>query len=74
MTVDYLKMTVDTLATLPLEKQEEVYDFAKFLKATTAKPEVKRVSKKKSVFNIIGLGKSGLKDVSLNHDKYLYDE
>jgi hypothetical protein len=37
MAVDYLKMTVDTLATLPIEKQEEVYNFTLFLKSISQK-------------------------------------
>ena len=74
MAIDYLKKTVDTLASLPLEKQEEVYDFAKFLKKTAAEPAAKGKGRKGSVLNIIGLGRSGVNDVALNHDKYLYDE
>lgn len=74
MATNYLKMTVNTLATLPLEKQEEVYDFVKFLKASTEKLTIYKKSKKGSVLNLIGLGKSGLGDMALNHDKYLYDE
>jgi len=74
MAFDYLKMTVDTLATLPLEKQVEVYDFAKFLKTTAVRPVIKKKTKKGSLLKIVGLGKSGAKDIALNHDKYLYDE
>ncbi|MBN1604799.1 MAG: hypothetical protein JW915_24530 [Chitinispirillaceae bacterium] len=73
MTIDYLKMTIDTLAALPREKQEEVYDFTQFLKASS-KQTIKRKKRKSSILNIIGVGKSGLGDLSLNHDKYLYDE
>lgn len=72
MAVDYLRMTADTLATLPLEKQEEVYDFARFLKTTAEQAATMRKKRKGSVLNIIGLGKSGLGDMALNHDKYLY--
>lgn len=75
MAADYLKMTVDTLATLPPEKQEEVYDFAEFLKAnSTTKTAAKQSNKKGSVLNIIGLGKSDVSDVAQNHDKYLYEK
>jgi hypothetical protein len=74
MSVDYLKMTIDTLAKLPLEKQEEVYDFTLFLKASSKQEAAKEHKRKGSILNIIGLGKSGLGDISLNHDKYLYDE
>ena len=74
MAVDYLKMTIDTLATLPLEKQVEVYDFTLFLKAASKQGDAKVKRRKGSILNIVGLGKSGLGDMSLNHDKYLYDE
>lgn len=74
MAADYLKRTVDTLASLPLEKQEEVYDFARFLKETTPRPAAGGKVKKGSVLNIVGLGGSGARDIALNHDKYLYDE
>jgi hypothetical protein len=69
-----MRMTIDTIATLPLEKQVEVYDFAKFLKSSTNKTPAKKKTGKGSILNIIGLGKSGLGDLSVNHDKYLYDE
>lgn len=74
MPTDYLKSAYETMTTLPLEKQEEVYDFVNFLKMATVHSPVKHRTKKGSVRNIIGLGKSGLCDISLNHDKYLYDE
>ena len=74
MAADYLRMTAETLATLPLEKQEEVYDFAKFLKTSSASATGRKKEKKGSVLNLIGLGKSGVGDIALNHDKYLYDE
>jgi len=74
MAVDYLRRTVDTLASLPLEKQAEVYDFVNFLKEKTKEPAAKEKGKKGSVLNIIGLGKSGIGNVALDHDKYLYDE
>jgi hypothetical protein len=71
MASDYLRMTADTLATLPLEKQEEVYDFARFLKANTTHTATIEKKRKGSVLNIIGIGKSGVGDLALNHDKYL---
>jgi hypothetical protein len=74
MAADYLKMTIDTLATLPMEKQQEVYDFTQFLKASSKQNTTKAKRHKGSILNIIGLGKSGLGDISLNHDRYLYDE
>ncbi len=74
MGADYLRMTTETLATLPPEKQEEVYDFAKFLEASSADVTGRKKEKKGSVLNLIGLGKSGVGDIALNHDKYIYDE
>jgi hypothetical protein len=74
MATDYMRMTIDTIATLPREKQEEVYDFVRFLKTSSGKTAGKEKTRKGSVLNIIGLGKSGLGDLAINHDKYLYDE
>jgi hypothetical protein len=74
MATDYMRMTIDTIATLPREKQEEVYDFVRFLKTSSDKTAGKEKTRKGSVLNIIGLGKSGLGDLAINHDKYLYDE
>jgi hypothetical protein len=74
MATDYMRMTIDTIATLPREKQEEVYDFVRFLKTSSGKTTGKEKTRKGSILNIIGLGKSGLGDLAINHDKYLYDE
>lgn len=74
MANDYLKMTIDTLAMLPREKQAEVYDFTQFLKTSSKQSVTKAKKRNGSILNIIGLGKSGLRDISINHDKYLYDE
>ncbi len=74
MAANYLKMTVDTLATLPPGKQEEVYDFAEFLKLTSTQMRPPKNNRKSTVLEIISLGKSGIGDLAFNHDKYLYDE
>jgi hypothetical protein len=74
MAADFLKMTVNTLATLPLRKQEEVYDFAEFLRLSSVRTSPRKHNRKSTVLEIIGLGKSGIGDLALNHDKYLYDE
>jgi hypothetical protein len=73
MIPDYAKKLADTAATLPLEKQAELCDFAEFLKKTTETKTAKK-SGKSSVLKLIGIGKSGVSDISRNHDKYLYDE
>jgi len=72
MRANYIKLTVDTMETLPADKQVEVYDFAKFLKKKT-KAATKRNQKKTSIFDLFGIGESGCSDISLNHDKYLYE-
>ena len=75
MPANYVKLTADTMGVLPREKQAEVYDFAKYLRASSkAVSANSRRRKKGSVLNLIGLGKSGVGDIALNHDKYLYDE
>lgn len=60
------------MATLPTEKQAEVYDFAKFLKKNTP-TRIKKTKKKASILDLIGMGESGCSDISINHDKYLYE-
>jgi len=72
MATSILKMTVDTMTSLPVEKQAEVYDFARFLKART-KPMIKKNDRSCSALGLIGIGKSGKGDIALNHDKYLYE-
>jgi hypothetical protein len=72
MSIDYLKMTANTLATLPPAKQAEVYDFATYLKVRTSSITRKHV-KKDSVLDLVGIGESGKNDIALNHDKYLYE-
>jgi hypothetical protein len=73
------------MTALPTEKQVEVYDFAKFLKKNfkpihknsfkknlSNKKYIKSVNKS-SILDIIGIGASGCSDISLHHDKYLYE-
>ncbi|MBN1981175.1 MAG: DUF2281 domain-containing protein [Chitinivibrionales bacterium] len=72
MAYDYIRLTVNTMEALPAERQVEVYDFAKFLKEKT-KTALKKSTKKSSILNLIGIGKSGCSDIALNHDKYLYE-
>ena len=74
MIPDYAKKLADTAATLPLEKQAELCDFAEFLKKSTETETAKKKSGKGSVLKLIGIGKSGLCDIAQNHDQYLYDE
>jgi hypothetical protein len=52
MPTDYLKSAFETMTTLPLEKQEEVYDFVNFLKMTTVHTPMHR-KKKGSLLKII---------------------
>lgn len=74
MAVDYLKKTIDTLMTLPIEIQVEVHDFTLFQKSSLSQGNMKTEQKAGSVLNIVGIGKSGLGDLSINHGKYLYDK
>jgi hypothetical protein len=71
MPANYIQMTSATMEALPDIKQAEVYDFATFLKIAS-KDDFQKKTKTGSVLNIIGLGKSGTSDISINHDKYLY--
>lgn len=73
MPANYIQLTSDTMEMLPNQKQAEVYDFATFLKIGS-KSNIRQKNKKGSVLNLIGLGRSGTSDISINHDKYLYDE
>ncbi len=70
---NYIRLTVDAMEKLPSEKQVEVYDFAKFLKASTNAMTATKKNKKTSVLDIIGIGTSGVGDIALKHDKYLYE-
>ena len=72
MSTNYIKLTIDTMESLPAEKQVEVYDFAKYLKKRT-KSTVRKITKKASILKLVGIGKSGCSDISVNHDTYLYE-
>jgi hypothetical protein len=58
---------------LPAEMQAEVYDFVTFLKTRQNPKQSKRIVKKKSLCDLIGIGESSVTDGSVNHDKYLYE-
>ena len=73
MSANYVKLTANTMTQLPEEKQLEVYDFVNFLRTSTKMIQPKKVSKKTSLLKLIGIGSSGKTDISLNHDKYLYE-
>ena len=72
MPANYIRLTLNTMGSLPPEKQVEVYDFAKYLREKTNK-NVRKTTKKTSILKIIGIGKSNCSDISKNHDKYLYE-
>jgi hypothetical protein len=74
MRANYIKLTANTMETLPAEKQAEIYDFAKFVKEKTKNSTKKSTRQNASILDIIGIGESGCSDISLNHDKYLYDQ
>jgi hypothetical protein len=73
MAVNYVKMTADTMAKLPEQKQAEVYDFANFLRLNSTDIAVRKSFKKASILKLVGIGASGKNDIALNHDKYLYE-
>lgn len=72
MATSILKMTVDTMTSLPVDKQEEVYDFARFLKAS-ARPATRKNHTNGSILGLVGIGASGKGDIAVNHDNYLYE-
>ncbi len=72
MAYNYSQLTADTMEKLPADKQAEVYDFATFLEAKTQKHLPHR-TKKSSLLDLVGIGRSGKSDNSVNHDKYLYE-
>ena len=72
MALNYSKLIADTVTTLPQDKQVEVYDFAKYLRAKNRPKKVKKSTSKHSILSLCGMGKSDITDGALNHDKYLY--
>jgi cytochrome c len=72
MSYNYPKLTTSTMEKLPVDKQAEVYDFAEFLETKARKHQPHR-AKKASFRDLVGLGRSGKSDISVNHDKYLYE-
>jgi hypothetical protein len=67
-------MTAETMEELPNAKQAEVYDFVRFLKSTVSVQIAQPRKKKASIRSMIGIGKSNVRDGSINHDKYIYDK
>jgi hypothetical protein len=72
MIPNYPQMVADTVSKLPINKQAEVYHFAKFMKSKT-QVKSNRKPKKGSVFDLFGTATSKVTDGSVNHDKYLYE-
>jgi len=72
MAANYVKLTSNTMSALPVNKQAEVYSFAKYRRERSKKKATKK-KKTTSVLDIIGLGESGHSDISINHDTYLYE-
>ena len=75
MATDYVRLTSGAMEKLPVSRQAEVYDFVEFLKSR-APAKMHTLPKKKrtaSVLDLIGTGASHVGDVSVNHDKYLYE-
>jgi len=75
MSTNYVRLTSDAMHELPPSRQAEVYDFAKFLSSYRKNAKSAFIPKKKTatVLDLIGTGASNVGDISVNHDKYLYD-
>ncbi|MBL8028472.1 MAG: DUF2281 domain-containing protein [Fibrobacteres bacterium] len=75
MTPNFSKLIAETVQTLPVDEQEEIYHFAEFIRTKEAqKPVVRRSTlKRKSVFDLFGKTVAKVTDASVNHDKYLYE-
>jgi hypothetical protein len=75
MAPDYVRLTSDEMEKLPVRRQAQVYDFVEFLKGHTplTKPSQPKKKKRVSVLELIGTGASHVGDISVNHDKYLYE-
>ena len=73
MTPNYPQMVADTISELPITKQAEVYHFAEYMKKGIKAKQSKKPVAKTSVFDLFGTATSKVTDVSINHDKYLYE-
>jgi hypothetical protein len=73
MTPNYPQMVADTVSELPITKQAEIYQFAKFMKSETKVKNKKKPVKNSSVFDLFGTATSKVTDGAANHDKYLYE-
>jgi hypothetical protein len=73
MAQNYVELTAEEMKDLPRTKQAEVYDFVQFLKARKTKGRRGTRRSNSALLNLIGMGRSDSTDVSVNHDKYLYD-
>ncbi len=73
MPPNYPQMVAETVSELPINKQVEVYHFAKFIKSETKIKNTGKSSKRASVFDLFGTATSRVIDGAANHDKYLYE-
>ena len=74
----YLDDLAITLKRLPPDKAQEIVDFAHFLLRKTqvsGKLDTEEITwEHDPLWDIVGLGESGVTDGSVEHDKYLYGE
>jgi hypothetical protein len=75
MAPNFSKLIADTVQTLPIDEQKEIYHFAEFIRTKEVHRPIARRSalKRKSVFNLFGKTVAKVTDGSINHDKYLYE-
>jgi hypothetical protein len=78
MAIKKLDDLVATVERLPEDKAQEVLDFAQFLLHQSGSPSEDQSQgvawENDPLWDIVGLGESGVGDVSAEHDKYLYGE
>jgi hypothetical protein len=63
MNENYHKLISHAVVELPVEKQAEVYDFTRFLKATAAVKIREKAKKKVSIMDLVGIGESKEGDI-----------
>lgn len=73
MAPNYSQLVANAVSELPITKQAEVYNFAKFMKKEAKGETQKKILASPSVFNLFGTATSKVTDASVNHDRYLYE-
>ena len=71
MSQNYVQLIKTEIEALPLKKQAQVYDFAKYLKSRS-RHKLHGKKSRYSIRKLVGMCSSDVNDLSVNHDKYLY--